>query len=308
MDIYGQIHEMQRLEELAGGNTLVHRLAPAAKLLATFAYLICVMSLERHSVTRLAPFLFYPVLMCAVGEIPPGLLLRRVMPALPFAFFAGLGNLFFERGAAGAAGLAGAAEAAGAAGLAGAAEAAGAATLAGTVSAAGLLSFAMILGRTFLCVAAVMILIAVTPFTDLMDALRRMHVPSVIADLLEMLYRYLSVLFEEAELMLTAFRLRSGGRMLPEISEYAPLISQLFLRSADRAERIYDAMKCRLYGAGREGTAGTAAGAAGDTPGGAARSPAKWNRNDLLFFLTVCASSVFFAMADVPALLGGLVL
>ena len=281
MDIYGQIHEMQRLEELAGGDTPVHRLAPAAKILATFAYLICVMSLERHSVTRLAPFLFYPVLMCAAGDVPPGLLIRRVMPALPFAFFAGLGNLFFERGAAGAASLAGA---------------------------AGLLSFAMILGRTFLCVAAVMILIAVTPFTDLMDALRRMHVPAVIADLLEMLYRYLSVLFEEAELMLTAFRLRSGGRMLPEISEYAPLISQLFLRSADRAERIYDAMKCRLYGAGREGMPGMAAGAAGAAPGGATCLPAKWSRNDLLFFLAVCGSSVLFALADVPALLGGIVL
>ena len=272
---------MQRLEELAGGDTPVHRLAPAAKILATFAYLNCVMSLERHSVTRLAPFLFYPVLMCAAGDVPPGLLIRRVMPALPFAFFAGLGNLFFERGAAGAASLAGA---------------------------AGLLSFAMILGRTFLCVAAVMILIAVTPFTDLMDALRRMHVPAVIADLLEMLYRYLSVLFEEAELMLTAFRLRSGGRMLPEISEYAPLISQLFLRSADRAERIYDAMKCRLYGAGREGMPGMAAGAAGAAPGGATCLPAKWSRNDLLFFLAVCGSSVLFALADVPALLGGIVL
>ena len=287
---------MQRLEELAGGDTPVHRLAPAAKILATFAYLICVMSLERHSVTRLAPFLFYPVLMCAAGDVPPGLLIRRVMPALPFAFFAGLGNLFFERGAAGTASLTGAAETV------------GAASLAGTVSTAGLLSIAMILGRTFLCVAAVMILIAVTPFTDLMDALRRMHVPAVIADLLEMLYRYLSVLFEEAELMLTAFRLRSGGRMLPEIREYAPLISQLFLRSADRAERIYDAMKCRLYGAGREGMPGMAAGAAGAAPGGATCLPAKWSRNDLLFFLAVCGSSVLFALADVPALLGGIVL
>ena len=49
-----------------------------------------------------------------------------------------------------------------------------------------MLSFAVILFRTVLCVAAVMILIAVTPFTDITDFLRLMHVPAVFSDLPEM--------------------------------------------------------------------------------------------------------------------------
>ena len=111
-----------------------------------------------------------------------------------------------------------------------------------------------------------------------------------------MMYRYLSVLSEEAELMLTAFRLRSGGRSRPDIREFAPLISQLFLRSADRAERIYDAMKCRLYGdAARKTNAADA-------------SARKWTRADWMFFLTAAASSVLFALADVPFLLGSLLI
>ena len=160
-----------------------------------------------------------------------------------------------------------------------------------------MLSFAVILFRTVLCVAAVMILIAVTPFTDITDFLRLMHVPAVFSNLPEMMYRYLSVLFEEAELMWTAFRLRSGGRKWPEIREYAPLISQLFLRSADRAERIYDAMKCRLYGAGR---------GAGSGPDSAAAR--QWNRGDRIFFFAAGGSSLLFALTDMPSLIGRAVL
>ena len=262
MEIHEQIREIKRLEELSAGDTAVHRLSPSAKLLAAFVYLVCIMSLERHSVTRLSPFLFYPVLMCVLASVPAGLLLKRVLPALPFAFFAGVSCLMFERGTAG--------------------------EVAGVRISLGMLSFAMIFCRTMLCVAAVMILVAVTPFADLMDALRRMHVPSVFADLLEMMYRYLSVLSEEAELMLTAFRLRSGGRFRPDIP------GQLFLRSADRAERIYDAMKCRLYGA------------AEGKNNAADASARKWTRADRMFFLAVTASSVLFALADVPTILGSL--
>lgn len=267
----GELWDLTRLEELSCGDSPVHRLHPGAKILVTFLYLICVMSLERHAVMRLTPFLYFPVLMCTIAEIPPGLLFRRLLPALPFALFGGIGNLLFERSAAG--------------------------NMGNLVVTAGMLSFAVILFRTVLCVAAVMILIAVTPFTDITGFLRRMHVPAVFADLPEMMYRYLSVLFEEAELMVTAFRLRSGGRKWPEIREYAPLISQLFLRSADRAERIYDAMKCRLYGAGRE--AGT-----GEDKAAAQR----WNRWDWLFFFAAGGSSLLFALADIPALIGGMVL
>ena len=267
----GELWELTRLEELSCGDSPVHRLHPGAKILVTFLYLVCVMSLERHAVARLTPFLFFPVLMCAVAEIPGKLLLRRLLPALPFALFGGIGNLLFERSAAGSFGH--------------------------FVITAGMLSFAVILFRTVLCVAAVMILIAVTPFTDITDFLRRMHVPAVFSDLPEMMYRYLSVLFEEAELMVTAFRLRSGGRKWPEIREYAPLISQLFLRSADRAERIYDAMKCRLYDAGRE---------AGSGPDSAAAR--QWNRWDRIFFFAAGGSSLLFALTDMPSLIGKAVL
>ena len=248
------LSDLRTLEELAEGNTLLHRLHPGAKLLAAFLYLVCLMSLERHALSRVTPFLFYPVLMCTSAELPAGLLLRRTVPALPFAFFAGLSCLVFERGTA------------------------------------GMLSFAVLMARTFLCVSAVMILIGTTPFPALTGAMKQLHVPGVIADLLEMLYRYLSVVAEEAEQMLTAFRLRSGRRVWPDPREYAPMISQLFFRSADRAERIYDAMQCRLYRG-----AGTLSGTAG-----------KWKRRGYVFFLLSGGASVLFAAADIPGFLGSI--
>ncbi|MBQ7535856.1 MAG: cobalt ECF transporter T component CbiQ [Stomatobaculum sp.] len=266
----GSLRELQTLEELSSGNTAVHRLHPGAKLAAVLVYLVCLMSLERHSLSRVTPFLFYPVLMCAVSSLPPGLLFRRTLPALPFALFAGVSNLLFERGTA----------------LSLTLPFPGGAVLLLTVT-QGMFSFAMLMCRTLLCVSAVMILIGTTPFPDLTGAMKQMHFPAVLADLLEMLYRYLFVLGEEAELMITAFRLRSGGRVWPVPSEYAPMISQLFFRSADRAERIYDSMQCRLSSG-----AGTLTG-----------EIREWNSRDRLFLLLAWGSSVLFAFLDIPMLL-----
>jgi hypothetical protein len=56
-------------------------------------------------------------------------------------------------------------------------------------------------------------------------------------------------------------------------------------------------MKCRLYGAGRE---------AGSGPDSAAGR--QWNRWDRIFFLTAGGSSLLFALADIPALIGMAVL
>jgi cobalt/nickel transport system permease protein len=54
-------------------------------------------------------------------------------------------------------------------------------TVAGVTVSAGVISFISIIFRTFLCVTAVLILIAVTPFSQLTGQLRRMRFPTFLS-------------------------------------------------------------------------------------------------------------------------------
>ena len=208
-DIRGKVNTLYSLEQLAAGDTAVHRaVKPLPKLIVTMVYLVCVMSLDRYALARLAPYLFYPVTVMALAEVPFGMLLRRSLVALPFCLFAGVSNLLLD----------------------------------GTV-----ISLFVLLARALLCTGAALLLVAVTPFAKLTGTLRRLRVPELLVTLLEMVYRYIGVLVGEATEMLTAFRLRSGGVRWPRVREFGPFVGQLLLRSTDRAERVYRAMQCRGY-------------------------------------------------------------
>ncbi len=220
-DFQTTLEALASLEQLAGGDSLPHRIHPLAKILVTACYLVCVASTGRYAFFALAPFVFYPVILLALADIPFSLVAKRAAVALPFCLFAGVSNLYFDR--------------------------APAFWLGPVAVSGGALSLATILLRVFLCVCAVLALIAVTPLTQLTGQLRRLHVPGMLVTLFEMVYRYLGTLLEEAASLRTAYRLRRGAHKGISLADSGCLIGQLLLRSFDRAARIYDAMKCRGY-------------------------------------------------------------
>lgn len=262
-DIRGTIREFYALEQLAGKDTPVHRLHPAAKLMATVVYIITVVSFDRFQFRQLIPFLFYPAILLSLSETPWSLAMKRVALALPFVLLAGLSNLLLDRTPVLAVG--------------------------NLVLTSGLISFASILLRTFLTVLALVLLMAVTPVADLTASLRQAHIPEVGIMLFEMTYRYIGVLLEEVSSMSTAYRLRHRNIRGLEMKHMGSFVGSLMLRSFDRADRIYSAMKCRGYG--RKS---------------AYRTRRPWTKADWAFMLLVCGGCVACRAVDVTAILGGL--
>jgi len=82
--------DIRYLDIISSRDTSIHRLDPRAKLLATAAYIVAVASFDRYTVTGLVPFVIYPVVLVALGDVPVAYLLRKVMLAAPFAFFIGI--------------------------------------------------------------------------------------------------------------------------------------------------------------------------------------------------------------------------
>ena len=220
-DIGARVRELRRLENLAAGKTVVHRLHPLAKFLSTFIMIVVVVSFGRYDFAYLTVYMFYPFVMMALAELPYRVLLTRVLIALPFCLFAGVANVFFDRETA--------------------------FILGGVAVSYGLVSLATILLKMYLCVMSALVLAATTPITELTVVLRRLHIPMVFVLIFELTLRYISLLFEEAGAMTTAYRLRSGSRKSLEMRHMGPFTGQLFLRGFDRAERVHAAMRCRGY-------------------------------------------------------------
>jgi cobalt/nickel transport system permease protein len=100
--------------------------------------------------------------------------------------------------------------------------------------------------KSNLCVLTMLMLTWTTPFHDVLHELRRLRFPSVMLTTLALMYRYLPVLGEETRRM---SRARASRTFTHHRSgtwrNLATIIGQLFIRSAERAERIYLAMCAR---------------------------------------------------------------
>lgn len=124
-----------------------------------------------------------------------------------------------------------------------------------TITDAGLLRFVSILIRSWLSVQMAILLVAVTRFPDLIHAFEHLHVPAIITTIIAFLYRYLFVLADEVVRLMRAREsrsaaaagLRCGGNVLWRARVAGNMAGQLFLRSYERSDRIYNAMLARGY-------------------------------------------------------------
>ena len=96
-----------------------------------------------------------------------------------------------------------------------------------------------------------------TPFTALMEALKWFRVPSVVLDTLAIAFRYAGLIGEEFQRMKASAVARGGFRgYSSSYQSLAKILSQILLRSYDRAVKVQQAMAAR----GESGERGIAAG------------------------------------------------
>jgi cobalt/nickel transport system permease protein len=123
-----------------------------------------------------------------------------------------------------------------------------------TISAEGLRRFLTITSGSWLSVQVALLLAFTTPFHDLVDALRELHLPRILISIISFMYRYLAVLSDEGTRMLRARDARSaagagssGGSIRWRATVTGRMVGSLFLRAYERSERIYAAMQARGF-------------------------------------------------------------
>lgn len=104
----------------------------------------------------------------------------------------------------------------------------------------------LLASRSTLCLATMVLLASTTPFMDILRVLRRWRVPPLLVTTLMLMHRYLFVLADQAHRMRRA---RQGRTFTPRRAlvwrHRAGIIAHLFVRTSNRAQRIYWAMSAR---------------------------------------------------------------
>jgi len=219
--IAAAVLEIKQLDELARCDSPIHRLDARAKVLVAIIFCGTVMSFGTHDLSALLPFFIFPAVMIARSNLPPLFILKKMAFLCPFVFIVALFNPALDRTIVvhlGSVGISG-----------------------------GWMSFFSIVVRFFLTAGTALVLVGVTGFVAICQALEQMGVPQVFAAQLLFLYRYIFVLAEEGKRMSSARELRAYGSAGLGIASFSPMIGYLLLRTWSRAERIHMAMRARGF-------------------------------------------------------------
>ena len=215
------LRELHEMDALAAGDSPVHALCPLAKLFATIAYIAVVVSFGKYDLAGLVPMVLWPVLLFEVSGIPVRTCFRKLRFVLPLVLAVGLFNPLFDR--------------------------APYLALGGVRVSGGVISMAALMGKGTFCLMASFLLMATTRIDALCAALRRLHVPGLFLTLLLLTYRYVGVMTEEVAIMTDAYKLRAPGQKGVHYTAWGSFLGQLLLRSMDRAEELYAAMRLRGF-------------------------------------------------------------
>ncbi len=118
-----------------------------------------------------------------------------------------------------------------------------------TASREGLWFTVLITLKSNALILGLVALIATVPVVTLGQALHSLKLPRKLCHLLLFTYRYLYVFAEEYQRLHTAMKIRGfrPATNMHTYRSYAYLAAMLLVRSADRAERVFQAMLCRGF-------------------------------------------------------------
>ena len=103
--------------------------------------------------------------------------------------------------------------------------------------------------KSFLSALGVLLVVATTPLPRILKALESLGAPRIALLVIQFLYRYLFVIFEQAQHMRLAAKCRGGfgGGHRSKFKAAAGALAVLFGRSYERAEGIHQAMLARGF-------------------------------------------------------------
>ena len=87
-----------------------------------------------------------------------------------------------------------------------------------------------------------------TPVTDILEVLKKIHIPKLILELMLLTYRYIFIMFHTASAITVSQNCRLGNKNTRIARKsFALMLCSVFLLSVRRSNALYDAMEARCY-------------------------------------------------------------
>jgi cobalt/nickel transport system permease protein len=216
------------LDEHAGLDSPIHRLDARLKLVLTFCFAVVAVSTPAQAYEAFTAYAVFVLVILLLSRVPLLYFFKRLAVILPFVGVVAIFIPFLPVGGVGGGynlGWGG-----------------------WTVSHSGLAVFLNVLAKSLLGASAVILLTSTTPFSGLLNGLAQLRAPRVVILIVSFAYRYLFVFVDEAQRMVRARDSRCyTGRWVWQAVTVGRMIGTLFLRSYERGERVYLAMRARGY-------------------------------------------------------------
>lgn len=217
------------VEDLSSKKGLLQSINPVVKFAITL-FMICA-SLFVPSLTYLALMCIIPIALSFASRIPLRALLTRTAMIPLFAAVISLPVLFITSGTPVAS--------------------ANLSLFTLTVTSEGIIRFLIFTVRVWFCVASLTMLILSMGFSSFLKMLSSIRVPSILIQMFSLTYRYLFLSIHEVQKVLIAKEARTYNNRrtinLSNLKHSGALLSILFIRTYERSERVYMAMKSRGF-------------------------------------------------------------
>jgi cobalt/nickel transport system permease protein len=217
------------IEDLSSKKGLLQSINPLAKLVAIVAMIVA--SLFIFNLSYLAILCIIPILLAISSKIPLRHFFSRTALIPVFAAVISIPILFLTSGSPVVSANI------------------GLTTL--TMTSEGIARFLVFTVRVWFCVASLTLLILSTGFEKMLELLATIKVPTIVVQLFGLTYRYFFVSIHEVQSVLIAKEARTYVHKktinMQALKDLGSIIATLFIRTYERSERVYLAMKARGF-------------------------------------------------------------
>ena len=216
-----RLHEFQKLQNLQQRSQWMNDLHPLGKLFLSVFYIFMVVSIGKYQITPLILMSVYPIFCFILGELSFFEGIYRMRLVLPLVIFVGIFNPFIDKEVI--------------------------LSIGGFNITGGMLSMVTLSLKGIYSVLSAYILIATTSIEKICYALRCVHVPKIIVTVIMLIDRYFYIMGEEADRIVTAYKLRAPSQRGINYRAWGTLVGMWLIRSMDRAGIVYESMLLRGF-------------------------------------------------------------
>ena len=210
-DISKAIYDIRKIDELGDMNTKIHKIDSAIKIVVTIIYVIKILSIKQFTILNITCIVLYPLILFIIGKVQIKFILKKVIYVFPIILGLSAINLIID------------------------------------FSYSEIYFSVLLLFKCTFALVGALLLIVTTGINNLALGLKKLKIPNILIMQILMLHRYVILMMEECYKVKSAYELRTLGEKSMTMKDYVQIVGQMFLKTLDISENVYEAMKLRGF-------------------------------------------------------------